>query len=170
MTERRSCYNMGQKTNQKQKRLTKMEYIDVFDNYLQKLFANRATLRDIGRYLVEDGIHPKQAEKMLGELEKTYRDKIEDVLDEKIWAILEVLRMPVKWGIDKEDNIITLYPHPVLDDTNKVIAVQYKPSRAYLFPDELFDRYCALLDEIEAVDEAFKKKQSKSRYVKKGDK
>jgi hypothetical protein len=133
-------------------KLSKIEYLDVLSNYLQKLLSGRATMRDIRGYLTEDDIYEPQARKMLKELEKAYNSKIEEVLDDKLFNILEVLRKPIKWSIDKDGNIIEIFPHPVLNKQNEVIGIEYKKERAYLLPDELFDRYCSLQDDIERED------------------
>lgn len=139
-------------------KLSKLDYVSVYNSYLTKLLAGRETLSDIKGFLIEDDIEAKQANKMYKSLETAYNEQIEQVLEDKLLNILEVLELPTKWSIDKDGNVIDIYPHPVLNVANDVIGVQYKKDKAFLIPDGLYDVYSSMMSEIEAVDEAFKNK------------
>jgi hypothetical protein len=75
----------------------------------------------------------------------------EDVLDDRLFEALEVLRMPTKWVIDRATGCIkTVYPVPVFKGLN-VVGVSYKDNQATILPDELFDRLVTLEDEIDSI-------------------
>lgn len=76
--------------------------------------------------------------------------RLEDGLDNRLYEALEVMAKPVKLGMDKDNNFVTLYPLPVFKGT-KVIRTEYKTTKAVELPEELFERLCILEDEIEAL-------------------
>ncbi|PGV52470.1 hypothetical protein [Bacillus sp. AFS037270] len=147
-------------------RLNQIDYISVYNSFLTKLLSGRETLADVRGFLIEDDIDAKQAKKMYEALETAYNEQIELVLEDKLLNILEVLEQPTKWGIDKAGNVIELYPHPVLNGVNEVIGVQYKKDKSFLIPDELYDVYCSMMADIDAVIFKKEKKQKAMKKVK----
>ncbi|SIB76507.1 Uncharacterised protein [Mycobacteroides abscessus subsp. abscessus] len=86
---------------------------------------------------------------MLTALEKGYKSKVDKVNEEKLFAILEVQRQPVKWTVTTDGKIVDIYPHPKLNKANKVIGVEYKTYKAINIPEELYDAYYTLVDDID---------------------
>lgn len=133
----------------KLKRLYKAEYEAKRDKYLKRMLDGKWTIKDVYYNLLEDGILENQVERMLKQIDKMYEDSLEDLLNSKLDAILEVLNRSTKLGIDWQNNLVTLYPHPVLDSRGYVRGVEYKKQKAFLLPDKLFDLYCERCDQAE---------------------
>lgn len=76
--------------------------------------------------------------------------RIEDALDNLLYKAMEEMQRPTKVGLDFAGNFVELYPVPVFKG-NHVIRTEYKPAKAkhVILPDELFIRYCILMDELE---------------------
>jgi hypothetical protein len=95
------------------------------------------------------------------ELEKVMRR--EDSLDVVYFQCLEIMRMPEKWSIDKDGNIIIVYPHPIVSrEAYKVDGIKYLPHKSYYLPDVLLERHIYWKD-ILAVG-----KKTKAKTKKKG--
>jgi hypothetical protein len=133
----------------KTSKVSQLDYIDLYSRYLNRLLSGGTTLRDVRGYLLEDNIDVKQAEKMLKALENEYTEKIEQVIEDKLFAILEVQRKPVKWTIGADGKLVEIYPHPKLNKANRVIGIEYKTYKVIDIPDKLFDAYCTLMDDID---------------------
>ncbi|GLY12511.1 hypothetical protein [Pseudobacillus badius] len=141
-------------------KLSELEYVDTFNRYLQLLLSGKKKMDDIKGYLIRDNISDKQAQKMLKGLEKEYQEKIDEVLDEKLFRVLEILEMPTKWVITQQREIKEVYPHPVLNEEHDVIGIQYKLNRSYLLPELLFKRYELLVSDIQRIEGAYKQTES----------
>jgi hypothetical protein len=77
--------------------------------------------------------------KKRSEMEKVQRT--EDRLDNILFQCQEILRMPEKWAIDKQGNIITVYPHPIVKrEAKRIEGIQYLPHNSYSLPDVLLGR------------------------------
>ena len=126
------------------KKLTETEYEELKDRYLSRLMGSKNTIEDIRIYLILDDVEPKQTTKMMSELTAIYKSMYEAMLDKKLFAVLDVLNKPTKWGFSVEGSIITVYPHPVLSNDYKVKAVEYKPYKSFEIPEVLLDRYIAV--------------------------
>jgi hypothetical protein len=94
---------------------------------LQRLIEKVSTFEDIEQYLTIDNVEEKQKNKMLRELEKDYKRLYIRKLDIALDKIQEVLEMPDKWTLTPEQEIVTVYPHPVLNNNYKVVDVAYRP-------------------------------------------
>lgn len=103
-----------------------------------------ADLRDVRSYLLEQDFYENDVNKIIKSLAKDYGEDIEREKRNKINMILDVLKMPTKFGIDYRNKIIELYPHPKLNQYYFTIGVEYKPFRSYKMPDDLFDYYCTM--------------------------
>ncbi|RVT57632.1 hypothetical protein [Niallia taxi] len=150
------------------KNLSETEYDELKDRYLSRLMSSKNTIEDIRIYLILDDVEPKQATKMLGELTAIYNSMYEDMLDNKLFAVLDVLNKPTKWGMDAEGIIITVYPHPVLSNDYKVKGIEYKSYKSYEMPELLLDRYIVLQDEIDVIEAKYQKSTSKKKEEKRG--
>ncbi|MGG0186971.1 hypothetical protein [Bacillus rhizoplanae] len=100
--------------------------------------------------------------------EREKQIKIEDELDDKLFAVMEAVQTPEKWSVDARTGVIvTVYPHPFLDSWHRVREIDYKPYKYSLaqLPTALLERYKQLqLDIFKAngVDvRKFKKKSVK---------
>ncbi|WP_066047053.1 hypothetical protein [Robertmurraya korlensis] len=100
-----------------------------------------------------------QKEKMEEQLRK------EDMYDVHLWKALEILKMPTKLGIDKDNNFVILYPVPLFK-SYRVSGVEYKTNQAFILPDVLFDRLAENEDVIEAINK--KRKRTTKAPDKKG--
>ncbi|MFC0235141.1 hypothetical protein [Fictibacillus phosphorivorans] len=147
----------------KLKKLKPIDYTCLKDTYLSKLMSNRATLEDIQCFLLEDDVEPKQADKMYKELESLYNTMYQNMMEIKLFNVLEVLKQPNKWAIGNDGKIIDVYPHPVLNDELRIVGIEYKKEKNYLLPEELLEVYCKLQDKIESVN---KHRGAKNYYVK----
>lgn len=141
-------------------KLSEIEYVDTFNRYLQLLLSGKKKMDDIEGYLIRDNIPDKQAQKMLKGLEKKYQEKIDEVLDEKLFRVLETLEMPTKWAITQQGEVIEVYPHPLLNEEHDVIGIQYNLNKSYLLPELLFKRYEVLLSDIQRIEDAYKQTES----------
>lgn len=101
-------------------------------------------LRDVKGYLLDQDYHEGDIKTILKNLAQNYTKDIEEVKKDKIRQILNILKMPTKFGIDYRNKIIELYPHPKLNQYYVTIGVEYKPFRSYRMPDDLFDYYCKM--------------------------
>lgn len=78
--------------------------------------------------------------KVTAEQEKVIRR--EDSLDNVYFQCLEIMRMPDKWSIDKDGNIIIVYPHPIVSrEAYRVEGINYLPHKSYYLPDVLLERH-----------------------------
>lgn len=65
----------------------------------------------------------------------------EDRFDNVLFQCLEIMKMPEKWAMDKDNNIITVYPHPIVKrEGYRVEGIQYLPHKSYHLPNVLLDR------------------------------
>lgn len=85
----------------------------------------------------------------------------EDMLDNRLFEVLEVANMPEKFGVTKDNEIITLYPVPIFKGI-RVIRVEYQTNKSFVLPEALLERICILEDEIEAVNKEMEKKAPKN--------
>ncbi|HDX9655145.1 TPA: hypothetical protein ROY23_005712 [Bacillus wiedmannii] len=67
-------------------------------------------------------------------------------LDNVLFKCLEIMKMPEKWEMAKDGNMITVYPHPIVKrEGYRVDGIQYLPNKSYYFPDVLLERlYCTI--------------------------
>lgn len=73
----------------------------------------------------------------------------EDILDNTLYAVLEIAKLPTKWGMDLQGNMLELFPHPIVNrESTKVTGIVYKPYKNYMLPELLLDRLAVLEDEI----------------------
>lgn len=121
-------------------KLNKIDYAMLEGRYTSLIISEIATLNDISSYLLEGEVEPKQAQKMLMTLTKLYEDKVGELMDTKLKAILDVLSQPSKWVLTDE-GLKTVYTVPVLDEKLNVVATELKPNRSFVIPDELWSRY-----------------------------
>jgi len=124
----------------KYNKLGKIDYAMLESRYISLINNDMATIKDISSYLIEDDIEPKQANKMLKTLTRMYEDKKDELMDKKLQAIIDVLSQPSKWVLT-DTGIKTMYAVPVLDEKLSVIDTELKPSRSFVIPDELWNRY-----------------------------
>jgi hypothetical protein len=124
----------------KYKKLTKIDYAMLEQRYLLNILHDVASVDDIKSYLLEDAIEPKQAKKILKRVTALSKQRQGELLDKKLNKILDVLAMPCKWSL-RDTGLVTVYPVPVLDEKYNVIAVEFKPSRSFYIPDELWSRF-----------------------------
>ncbi|MEC2400919.1 hypothetical protein ABES35_08460 [Bacillus subtilis] len=75
------------------KKLNKIDYSMLESRYISLISNDRATIKDIKSYLLEDDVEPKQANKLLKTLTKLYEDKKEELMDVKLRAILDYLSL-----------------------------------------------------------------------------
>lgn len=65
----------------------------------------------------------------------------EDSLDLVLFECMEIMRKPTRWGIDINNNIIELYPHPIVKrEAYRVDGIEYLPHKSYNLPDVLLER------------------------------
>ncbi|WKA60293.1 hypothetical protein QWY16_09370 [Planococcus shenhongbingii] len=121
------------------KKLSKLDYAYLQQKYMSSISSGQS-IKLIRSYLLEDCIEPKQAEKMYKGLEAFYEVKKVELMDAKLQAVLNVLAMPSKWSL-KDTGLETVYAVPILDDKFNVIAVEYKPNKSFIFPEELWCIY-----------------------------
>jgi hypothetical protein len=121
-------------------KLSKIDFALLESRYISLIVNDVSTVEEIGSYLLEDSIEPKQAKKMLGHLTKVYKAMQGELLDKKLKAILDVLAKPCKW-IMTDTGLKTVYVLPVLDEKLNVIGTELKPTRSFVIPDELWSRY-----------------------------
>ena len=141
-------------------KLSEIEYVDTFNRYLQLLLSGKKNINDIESYLIRDNISDKQVKKMLKGLKKEYQEKIDEVLDEKLFRVLEILEMPTKWAITQQGEVKEIYPHPVLNEQHDVIGIQYKLNRSYLLPKQIFKRNEILMSDVQRIEDAYKQTES----------
>jgi hypothetical protein len=71
--------------------------------------------------------------------------------DNILYKCMEIAKLPTKWGVDKDNNICILYPHPIVArEAIRIDGIEYKPYKTYLLPEVLLERLVVLEDEIEA--------------------
>ncbi|KGP71515.1 hypothetical protein N782_18515 [Pontibacillus yanchengensis Y32] len=130
-------------------KLSRLEVMDLKNRYLSKLRDNNIPMDQVKHYISRDITDSKQAEKMIKELDKEFTKIKEDDLDLLLFDVLEILQeTPAQWTVDKDNNIYTVYPHPVVSN-GRVTGVEYKTHKSYYFEDtELFDRYIVLQNDI----------------------
>lgn len=105
-----------------------------------------ADLRDVKGYLLDQDYHEGDIKTILKNLAQNYTKDIEEVKKDKIRQILNILKLPTKFGIDFKNNIVTLYPHPKLNNFYIPVGVEYKTYRSYKMPDDLFEDFCSNQD------------------------
>jgi hypothetical protein len=121
------------------KKLSKLDYVYLQQRYMTYISSGQS-IKLIRSYLLEDCIEPKQAEKMYKALEEFHKIKRLEIIEAKLKAILDVLAQPSKWSFT-DTGLENVYAVPVLDEKNNVVAVEYKPNRSFIIPDELWSRY-----------------------------
>lgn len=73
----------------------------------------------------------------------------EDRLDQLLYECLEVQRMPEKWSINKDNRMVTVYPHPKVNyECTRITHIEYKQSREYKLPKLLQERQRVLNAEV----------------------
>lgn len=122
------------------KKLGKIDYAMLESRYISLIVNEVATVQEIGSYLLEDVICPKQSEKILNTLTKVYEAKLGELMDKKLKAILDVIAQPSKWVLT-DTGLKTMYVLPVLDEKLNVVSTELKPTRSFVIPDELWSRY-----------------------------
>lgn len=122
------------------KKLNHIEFRMLENKYTSYIASETVTLKDISSFLIEDNIEPKQAKKMLKNLTKLFKDVQDELLDKKLKAILDVLAQPSKWVLT-DTGIETMYVIPVLDEKLIVVGTELKPTKSFIVPDELWDKY-----------------------------
>jgi hypothetical protein len=69
-------------------------------------------------------------------------ERAQDRLDNVYFQCVEIMRMPSKWAIDKNNNIIPVYPHPVVKrEGYRVERIEYLPYKSFYLPDVLMQRH-----------------------------
>lgn len=62
-------------------------------------------------------------------------------LDNLLLKAMEVLQSGDKWSFTPEGNMVTVYPHPVIDIRElRINEVKYSQNKNYVFPKLLQDR------------------------------
>jgi len=120
--------------------LDALEYAQLEQRYMSILYTDKVDFFEVSSYLLEDDVAPEQRERMMRTLTKFVEDKELEALDKKLQAVLDVLAQPSKWRMT-DSGLVTVYPVPELDEELNVVGVKYQEQRAYLIPDELWNRF-----------------------------
>lgn len=116
--------------------------------------------------LERNNIPQFQKNSIYRKVEKAWMLEKDNILRQRLLSILEVLELPEKFGIDKDHNIVTLYPQPVLNKEYKVIEVKYKTEKAFLIPSELFNVYCHMEEKDKKRSKLGRPSTIKPEYIK----
>lgn len=90
--------------------------------------------------------------------QKEIREMWEDRLEQLLFECLEIQRLPEKWSIDKNNNVVTVYPHPKVDyKCTKVLEIVYKQKKQIDLPSLLEERLRVLKVQIKDAQKSKRK-------------
>lgn len=127
------------------------KYEQLYNTFFKMLVKGYKNLDSIRYELAGKQIDPEQTTKMLEALEKNTEIAREDWLDEKLWDVLETLKLPSKWAINASNEIQEVFPFPILNSNYSIQKIIYVPAAhpnyPFNMPPQLNDRHISMYND-----------------------
>lgn len=121
----------------------------VANKYIMKLLNNENwSLEMVVDFISRDYLYSKVEyyDKCISKVKYGYIKYRLNELDELLEDVQAVLNKPERFGLTKQNDIVTLFPHPVIKKYT-VVDTEYSAVKSYYLPDYLFN-YMILKEDI----------------------
>ena len=108
-----------------QYKYTRRKFHQVCKGYLRQMVYKSLTIEQVAEELQAKDIDREQVTEMLSMLQENFNIKRKKYLNECLDECISVLSLPTKWGITKDNNIVEMYPYPIMDNNYVLKKVVY---------------------------------------------